>query len=180
MSETALLLSIHGLTRPFLDTLFRFSHELGTLSFSAVLVFAAIAWHLSRGERREALVWLVVGLATLVLYLSLKPIIGRPRPDLWRPRLVAETGFSFPSGHALASAAFYPLLAWATLRLRRVRFVLVGVGLPLFVGLGRLYLGVHWPTDVLAGWALGAAQTAAAIRWLGCPATPRTDPPPGI
>lgn len=166
MSEAALLLSIHGLSSPLLDTLFRFSHELGTLSFSAVLVLAAITWHGLRGERREALAWLLVGLATFVLYVSVKPLIARPRPDLWRPRLVGETGFSFPSGHALASATFYPLLAWATLRLRRVGFVLVGVGLPLFVGFGRLYLGVHWPTDVLAGWTLGAAQAAAAIRWI--------------
>lgn len=164
VSETALLLSIHGLSSPLLDMLFRLSHELGTLPFSAVLVLAAVAWHRRCGERREALAWLVVGLTTLVLHLSLKPIFGRPRPDLW-PRLVGDSDFSFPSGHALVSAAFYPLLAWVTLRLRRVAFVLVGVGLPLFVGFGRLYLGVHWPTDVLAGWTLGAAQAAAAIRW---------------
>ena len=145
--------------------LFRFSHELGTLRFSAVLVLAAMAWHWLRGERREALAWLVVGFTTLALYLSLKPLFARPRPDLW-PRLVGGSDFSFPSGHALASAAFYPLLAWATLRLRRVAFVLVSVGLPLFVGFGRLYLGVHWPTDVLAGWTLGAAQAAMAIRWI--------------
>lgn len=166
MSETALLLAIHDLAGPFLDLLFRFSHELGTLQFSAILAFGAIAWHGLRGERREALVWLAVGLTTLVLYLSLKPMIARPRPDLWRPRLVAETGFSFPSGHALASAAFYPLLAWASLRLRRGAFFVLAFGLPLFVGFGRLYLGVHWPSDVLAGWALGAAQAAVALRWI--------------
>lgn len=165
MSEAALLLSIHGLSSPLLDMLFRFSHELGTLNFSLVLVLAATAWHRLRGERREALAWLVVGFTTLVLHLSLKPLFARPRPDLW-PRLVAETGFSFPSGHALASAALYPLLAGITLALRRVGFVLVSVGLPLFVGFGRLYLGVHWPTDVLAGWTLGAAQAALAIRWI--------------
>jgi undecaprenyl-diphosphatase len=166
VSETALLLTIHDLSGPFLDRLFRFSHELGTLRFAAALALAAIVWHGLRGERREAQVWLVVGFTTLVLYLSLKPMIARPRPDLWRPRLVAETGFAFPSGHALVSAAFYPLLAWTTLRLRRAAFFLFALGLPLFVGFGRLYLGLHWPTDVLAGWALGAVQTALAIRWI--------------
>ncbi len=166
MSETALLLSVHELARPLLDMLFRFSHELGTLRFSAILVLAAIAWHLRRGERREAQAWFAVGLTTLALYLFLKPVFARPRPDLW-PRLVGETGFSFPSGHALASAAFYPLLARATLRLRRGAFFMIALGLPLFVGFGRLYLGVHWPSDVLAGWALGAAQAAVAIRWIG-------------
>lgn len=165
MSEAALLLSIHGLSSPAFDALFRFSHELGTLRSCALLVLAVTAWHGLRGERREALAWLAVGLATLILFLSLKPAFARPRPELW-PRLVGDTGFSFPSGHALASATFYPLLAWMTLRLRRVAFALMGVGLPLFIGFGRLYLGVHWPTDVLAGWALGAAQAAAAIRWI--------------
>lgn len=163
VSEATLLLSIHGLSSPFLDMLFRLSHEIGTLRFCAVLVLAATAWHGLRGERREALAWLGVGLATLILFLSLKPAFARPRPELW-PRLVGDTGFSFPSGHALASATFYPLLAWVTLRLRRAAFALVGIGLPLFIGFGRLYLGVHWPTDVLAGWALGAAQAAAALR----------------
>lgn len=165
MSETAILLSIHGLANPFLDLVFRFSHELGTLRFSLILVLAAAAWHSLRGERREASAWILVGVTTLVLYVSLKPAFGRTRPELW-PRLVNETGFALPSGHALASATFYPLLAWVTLRLRRGGFVLVGIGLPLFVGIGRLYLGVHWPTDVLLGWALGAAQAALTIRWI--------------
>lgn len=165
MSEAALLVSIHAWSNPFLDVVFRTSHELATLRAAAVVVLGAAAWHGLRGERRQAAAWILVGLTTLALYLSLKPAFGRTRPALW-PHLVDETGFSLPSGHALASAAFYPLLAWLTLRLRGGAFVLVGIGLPLFVGIGRLYLGVHWPTDVIAGWALGAAQAAATIRWI--------------
>ena len=165
MSETGLLLTLHGLSSPFLDLLFRFSHEIGTLPFCVVLVLAVTARHLFRGERDEAMAWVVVGLTTLLLHLSLKAAFARPRPELW-PRSVEATGLAFPSGHALASATFYPLLAWVTLRLRRAAFAAVGIGLPLFIGLGRLYLGVHWPTDVIAGWALGATQAAATIAWV--------------
>ena len=167
MSEASFLLSLHALSNPVLDAIFRLSHELGTLRFSAILVVAALAWHGRRGERREALAWLVVGLTTLVLFLGLKSAFAVPRPFFW-PRLagVGATGFSFPSGHALAAATLFPLMAWVTLRLRGAAFALLGIGMPLFVGFGRLYLGVHWPTDVLAGWLIGAAQAAAAIHLL--------------
>jgi hypothetical protein len=167
VSETSFLLSLQALSHPALDAIFRLSHELGTLRFSVVLVLAAVVWHGRRGERREALAWLVVGLTTFVLFVSLKPAFATTRPFLWpRPMGVGATGFSFPSGHALAAATFFPLLAWVTLHLRGVPFALVGVGLALFVGFGRLYLGVHWPSDVLGGWLLGAAQAATAIRWI--------------
>lgn len=174
MSEASFLLVLHALSHPVLDAIFRISHELGTLRFSVVLVMAAVAWHGRRGERREALAWLVVGLTTLVLFVSLKPAFAIARPFLWpRPVGVGATGFSFPSGHALAAATFYPLMAWVTLRLRGVAFAAVGVGLALFVGFGRLYLGVHWPSDVLAGWLIGAAQAAAVIRWVQAGRTSR-------
>jgi undecaprenyl-diphosphatase len=88
---------------------------------------------------------------------------------LWET-LIHPSGFSFPSGHAVASAAFYPLLGWVLLRRRGVAAGVVGYGtgalFALFVGVGRLYLGVHWPSDVLAGWLLGFAQSALAIAWL--------------
>lgn len=165
MSEASLLLSIHALASPVLDAVFLLSHELGTLRFCLALVLAAAAGHWLRGERRESGAWLAVGLTTLLLFSFLKPAFARPRPDLW-PCLVEATGHAFPSGHALAAATFYPLLASVTFRLGRGGFALVGVGLPLFVGFGRLYLGVHWPSDVLAGWALGALQAVTTIRWI--------------
>jgi uncharacterized damage-inducible protein DinB len=91
-----------------------------------------------------------------------------PRPSLW-PRLVAVSGYSFPSGHATAGAALFPLLAFVigrSLPRARVAAWVVAVALAAFVGVGRLVLGVHWPRDVLAGWLLGALLSASAIRWL--------------
>jgi undecaprenyl-diphosphatase len=166
--DTSVLLWIHRHASPALDSAFLFSNELGTVRFCAALVLTAIVWHLARGERREAIAWLAVGLATLVLPEVIKPAVGRPRPTLW-PRLLSVSGPSFPSGHAVAGAALYPLLSWVALRSRRrMGRMAYGLGLvpAVFVGVGRMYLGVHWPTDVLAGWLVGALLSGAAILWL--------------
>jgi len=166
--EERLLLGIHGLAHPVLDGLARVSHELGTMAFCAVLVVVMTALHLWRAERRAACVWLAVGSASAALQSGLKALVARPRPQLWE-HVITHASWAFPSGHALASAALYPLLARFLVQVdpvRRRMWWAAGIGLPVFVGLGRLYLGVHWPSDVLAGWALGAALAFGAHRWL--------------
>ena len=165
--EARILLWIHGFSTPALDQVFLFSNLFGLLPVCTVLVVAMALWHLVREERREALVWAVMGLATFALPELIKYVVARPRPELWAT-IVHPSGFSFPSGHAVASAALYPLLGWMLLRRRGT----AGAGFcggalfALFVGFGRLYLGVHWPTDVLAGWLLGFAQSGVAVAWL--------------
>jgi undecaprenyl-diphosphatase len=166
--DTGVLLWIHRQATPALDVLFRFSHELGTVPFCIVLVVAAVACHLARRERREAVAWAVVGVTTYFLPELIKAAVVRPRPTLW-PWLVSVAGFSFPSGHAVAGTAFYPLLAWFALRSRTGmggEAYALGLVPAVFIGVGRLYLGVHWPSDVLAGWALGALLSSGAILWL--------------
>lgn len=173
--EARLLLSLHAHASPWLDQLFVLSHELGTLRACAVLVLGAVAFHLVRGERRLALLWLLVGLSTFALQSGLKAAFDRPRPALWPRLLSSPRDPSFPSGHAVAAATFYPLAALLIGRRRPVwRGAAWGTaaGLALWIGLGRLYLGVHWPSDVLAGWVLGALQVALAARWLGSPGRP--------
>lgn len=107
---------------------------------------------------------LAAGVATAVL----KQAVGRARPPLGL-RLVNETEPSFPSGHTADGTAFWVGLALvvAVVLLRRpiARFaaVLAGTALSGAVGLSRLVLGVHWPTDVLAGWALGTAFALAVV-----------------
>jgi|SRR5581483_3792960 len=102
----------------------------------------------------------------------LKQAVGRPRPPLGL-RLVTETEPSFPSGHATDSTAFYVALALViavvVLRrpLARLATVVVGTAVPTAVGLSRLVLGVHWPTDVMAGWALGGAVAVAVVLLAG-------------
>jgi undecaprenyl-diphosphatase len=101
----------------------------------------------------------------------MKVAIGRTRPELW-PRIIEVSSFSFPSGHALAGMSLYPLLGWMALRSRPVgQWVgfACGAFVGAFIGVGRLYLGVHWPSDVLAGWVLGLALSVGAVAWLRRP-----------
>jgi undecaprenyl-diphosphatase len=168
--ETDILLWIHRHASPSLDAAFRFSWLLGAFRLCAPLVLLAEAWHLARRERRAALAWLAVGALTAILPELVKAAVARPRPTLW-PWLLPTSGYSFPSGHAVAATAFYPLLGWLALRGRgrgRAGFWL-GLAVGVFVGVGRLYVGVHWPSDVAAGWAIGTALSLAAVRWLDSP-----------
>jgi undecaprenyl-diphosphatase len=165
--DREILLWINQHSAPWLDHLFFRSHLMGTVPFCAALVVATAGWHLRRHEQRPALLWIVLGLSTYALQIGLKAVVDRARPELW-DHLVRTGSSSFPSGHALAGATFYPLLAWSLSRFAprwRVLWWVVGIALGFFVGFGRLYLGVHWPSDVLAGWAIGAAQTALGLHW---------------
>jgi undecaprenyl-diphosphatase len=166
--EAQLLLWVHAHANPLLDTLFVFSHHLGNVDASVALVLLCALWHAVRGEKREALAWFSLGLSTLALLNGLKAVVGRIRPALW-PRLIEQDGYSFPSGHALAAATFYPLLAFIFARRFPHRAAIayaLAAGLVFFVGFGRLYLGVHWPSDVASGWTIGIAQSAIAIGFL--------------
>jgi undecaprenyl-diphosphatase len=116
----------------------------------------------------------------VLIHLLLKPAFGRLRPDLAFADHAAW-GMSFPSGHASMSAIVFLTLGalLANTRSRWVErvFILATASIATFlVGLSRVALGVHWATDVLAGWALGAAW---AIGWLlvahRVPGTERTD-----
>lgn len=104
-----------------------------------------------------------VGGLWLAVFL-LKDVYARQRPEI--VAAMSDTaGMSFPSGHAMVSAALYPtlavLVASVVHRLRlKLYLVAFAAVLAIVVGLTRLYLGVHYPTDVLAGWALGFAWAA--------------------
>ena len=107
---------------------------------------------------REAWLVLAVSVMGVVVNLSLKNLIQRPRPTL--APLATVDGYSFPSGHALNALVFYALLAYLGLRFsphrwQRVAVVALAAALTLLIGISRVYLGVHYPSDVAAGFVAG-------------------------
>jgi membrane-associated phospholipid phosphatase len=165
--DREILLWFHAHVSPRLDWAFVLSWVLGTGRFCVPLVLLSAGWYLAHRRPREALAWIAVGLGAGVLPMLVKVAFARPRPTLW-PWLLPTTGSSFPSAHAVAGAALYPLLGWLLLQRRGRGIMGYALGLMVggFIGVGRLYVGVHWPSDVLAGWVLGGALSATAVRCL--------------
>ena len=106
-------------------------------------------------------------LGTMLLNTLIKHIVGRLRPDVLH--LVVEEGYSFPSGHSITSMFFYGFAIWLVWRnvknptARNLLTVLLAVPM-LLIGPTRVYLGVHFPTDVLAAWCLAIAAIMLAIE----------------
>jgi len=123
------------------------------------------------GFRHLAIGLVVSLLAALLASNGLKIVIGRERPDVVTHAALTFTA-SFPSGHAFLSAvtllsiAGFVGLASRREDIKRLCIVLAWVMIVL-IGLSRIYLGVHWPTDVIGGWCLGIAWSSIAIAWLG-------------
>ncbi len=141
---------------------------LGSVTVLALITLAAVGFLFADGKPRTALLVIAsVGGGTLLSTL-LKLGYDRPRPDLV-PHGVEVYTASFPSGHALGAAVVFltlgGLLSWSQPR-RRIKIYILSTAvlLTILVGVSRVYLGVHWPTDVLAGWTIGAAW---ALAWSG-------------
>ena len=144
--------------------------DLTALGSTLVLAFvlACVLGYLLLAKKRGALVLVMTSvLGGQALSTMLKMGFARPRPDLVANAPQVFTA-SFPSGHAMLSAVTYLTLGALLMRLetRRVLkayFLAVACALTVAVGVSRVYLGVHWPTDVLAGWCVGTAW--AVLCW---------------
>lgn len=135
------------------------------LTLVSLVAFGAAAFSGRAKLGGAALAAVIAGSAATSL---LKSGYARPRPDLVEHGTWVANA-SFPSGHSMMSAVVYLTLAILVARIQqrhRVRVFIVGVAvlLTVLVGASRVYLGVHWPTDVFAGWFLGAAW--AVLFWL--------------
>ena len=141
---------------------------LGSAWVLTFLTLAVVGFLLLQSQRRMAVLVVIAAGGAMLLSFTLKRGFDRPRPDLV-PHSVMVQSPSFPSGHAVVSAAVYLTLGALLARVqpqRRLKLyiLMLAVGVTIIVGFSRVYLGVHWPTDVLAGWAIGAAW--ALLCWL--------------
>lgn len=159
----------------------------GTVNLTIIVVIAMAFLLLQRRVASALLVAVSVG-GGLALSETIKMLLGRDRPPLIY-RAVETSNASFPSGHAMLSTITYltlgALLAQVMPRRREKAFVFAAAALlAALVGASRIYLGVHWTTDVLAGWSLGAAWAMvcwlaawAVRRWLGNHPSRLSEPP---
>lgn len=166
---------LHGLATPLLDRVMAVITTLGSTPVVAPLVVVTFALLWWRRYRREALFLAVAMSGSLLIDESLKLLVHRSRPQLeWAQ---VQSGYSFPSGHAMNSLVFYAALAltfWAV-RGRRGGRVALGAAavLALLIGTSRIYLGYHYLTDVVGGFLAGSAWLLALVvvfggrAWLG-------------
>lgn len=150
---------------PLLDSVLLCITMIGGITGMRVLAVAGAAYLWFRGHRRVAAGVLVVPVVSVLLFNFVKDIYARPRPAGLAGRV--DNSFSFPSGHATTSAAVCCTLAYVLWRegfVGRWTALAFAMLVPLIVGFSRVYLNVHWATDVLGGWSVGlfiAALSAA-------------------
>ena len=173
--DTTLLLRIHQWANPALDKVMLGLTQLGNPSFIIGVVIGSLSWLWWKQRRTEAQLFAIACLGALILNVGLKLFFAKPRPNLWT-YLITEQSFSFPSGHALGAMVIYGFLAYLLAsqfpKFSRQIYTAT-IGLIAAIGLSRLYLGVHWPTDVLAGYAVGFLWLMTCITLLKLQAQPR-------
>lgn len=148
---------IYGFRTPFMTEVMIFISYFGAdfiLVFSTVIAIV-LSW---KKHKKESILFAIMLIFGSILNTTLKQIFQRPRPDI--DPLFTLTSYSFPSGHAMNGFVFYATLAYFTYHFsgnikRTVLFSFIAGILILLIGISRVYLGVHYPTDVVAGYLAG-------------------------
>jgi len=165
--DQAMINFIQGLETPILTAIMKFFTFIGAGSTIKVLALITVfVLFLLFKLRFELLLFIVVLIGSSYLFRALKLLFLRSRPDL--NRLIEIGGYSFPSGHATNAITFYGILAfilWRHIpsRLGRSILLVFCTIMILSIGLSRIYLGVHYPSDVLGGYFAGGLWLTIAI-----------------
>ena len=173
--DKPVLLWLHAQTTPTLDKVTVLLSDIGYLWGVVPFNVALLALLVVRKHYREGLFFALSVAGSALLNLAAKVHYARVRPDLWE-QIVDEHSFSFPSGHAMGSATLATalvLLAWRT----KWHWPVL-VLMPLFallVGLSRMYLGVHYPSDILAGFAIAIAWVFGMHQVVGRAPKPKAE-----
>jgi membrane-associated phospholipid phosphatase len=162
--DVPVLVWVHQRASVQVDAGFQLFSHLGYLWGVVPADIAILGWLTWRRRYRDGLFFGLAVLGSLALNLAAKAYFARTRPDLWLS-LAPETSYSFPSGHAMGSATLavaLALLAWRTPW--RWPVAAAGALFVVLVGLSRIYLGVHYPSDILAGWTAATAWVVAMYQ----------------
>lgn len=166
--DRTILLWIHDFADPTLDRIMVGITRLGdpiTVATVAAVTMIVLWW---RSYRQEAKIFFLNCLGGVILSDGLKLAFSKSRPQLWDSS-ISETTYSYPSGHALGSMILYGFIAYLLAnhypQFSKVVYVLASI-LIAAIGFSRLYLGVHWPTDVIAGYGVGFLWISFCITML--------------
>jgi undecaprenyl-diphosphatase len=167
--DRSVSLALHRLDSPFMDIAMRILSALGSAPVVVFTVAAVALWAFRRGERRAATILVALGIVTEAVNLVLKLTFQRTRPSLF-VEIATLHSYSFPSGHSMTGAAAYGMCAVVAARLHPPAARALAIATPalaLLIGVSRVFLGVHWPTDVLAGFCAGAILLLMGVFALG-------------
>lgn len=155
--DANLLLGLHQWANPLLDQIMLSITRLGNPEVVVVVVIISLGYLLWQRQRWAAMIQAIACTGALILNQGMKQIFARPRPELWTP-LIHETSYGFPSGHALGTLVLYGFLAYLLAQRYPSRSLLI-YGITaitvVLIGFSRLYLGVHYFSDVAAGFVVG-------------------------
>jgi len=155
--DSSWLYWLHGYANPSRDAVMLTITQLADARVVILIVAVTLVILWWQHHREEAKFFAVACLGALILNTGLKLFFTKPRPHIF-PSLIAETSFSFPSGHALGGFVMYGFLAYL-LSAHFPKFSKLIYTLAVFtialIGLSRMYIGVHWPTDIIAGYGIG-------------------------
>lgn len=151
--------SIHEIAQPALTAFMRVVTFCGSTVFLIALGICIVAAFYYQRHKRALVLFLLTMLGSTVLLTVLKTAFRRARPEAFFDYALPSS-YSFPSGHSLSSFCFYGILAWLiTARMKnqaaKIAVWTIAAALIFLIGLSRVYLGVHYPSDVLAGYATG-------------------------
>ncbi len=163
--DEKILLTLRELQTPVLDKVMLSFTFIGEPEVLLVICFCLGIWLLRQGQRSQATILVIAATGAVALNFLLKSLFGRARPMLWE-RVVDVGQYSFPSGHAMISMVVFGMIGYLlSTNYPQWRGLIIGLTLTLVAGIGlsRLYLGVHWPTDIVAGYAAGIVWLVTCI-----------------
>ncbi|NHN35268.1 phosphatase PAP2 family protein [Paenibacillus sp. S3N08] len=165
--DMAMIAFIQGLEHPFLTSIMKAFTTMGSFRVMTIIALGAIYFLYKRlHHRMELLLFTGVIIGSSLLNILLKMLFQRERPSLHL--LIQETGYSFPSGHSMSAFSLYATLAfllWRHVPTRsgRTWLVIGGSITILFIGISRIYLGVHYPSDVVGAYFASGFWVALSI-----------------
>jgi undecaprenyl-diphosphatase len=163
--DKEILLTLRELHNPVLDKVMLSFTFLGEPVILLIVCAILSIGLLTRGQRSQATILIIAAAGAVALNNLLKVLFGRARPMLWE-RIVDVQQYSFPSGHAMISMVVFGMIGYllsSKFSQWRIGIISLTILLVTGIGLSRLYLGVHWPTDIVAGYAAGLVWLLTCI-----------------